>query len=86
MTEELASLHKAFKEIIDQACQLITVGRTHQTSSIKKAVTKNFVILTGKQPCCSLSRCFPVENAKFLRTPTLKKVPYYQNRHKNKMF
>ena len=51
--------------------------------SIKKTVLKNFAIFTGRHLCWSLfliklmdfrHRCFPVNIAKFLRTPILKNI------------
>ena len=61
---------------------------SHWRCSIKKAAPKNFIIFTGKHLCWSLFLiklqacniikkrlqpwCFPVNNAKFLRTPILK--------------
>ena len=56
-----------------------------QRCSVRKGNLKNFPILTGKQqPCWSLfltklhafiiKKCFPVNIAKFLRTPILKNI------------
>ena len=50
---------------------------SHQRCSIRKGVLKNFTKFTGKHLCQSLlkkrfwHRCFPVNFAKFLRTPFL---------------
>ena len=55
--------------------------RNHRRCSIKKAVLKNFAKFTGKQlKACNFikkrlqHRCFPVNIAKFLRTPILKNI------------
>ena len=43
---------------------------SHQRSTVKKGVLRNFVKFTGKRLCQSLwHRCFPVNFAEFLRTP-----------------
>ena len=45
---------------------------SHQRSIVKKGVLRNFVKFTRKRLCQSLwHRCFPVNFAKFLRTPFL---------------
>ena len=58
---------------------------SHQRCSMKNAVLKNFAILTGKHLCWSFfitkfiknrlqHMCFPVNIAKFLRTPILRNI------------
>ena len=57
----------------------MTVGSSHQTCSMKKGVLRDFTKFTGKhrlRPATLLKkrlwhRCFPVNFAKFLRTPFL---------------
>ena len=45
---------------------------SHQRCSVKKSVLRNFAKFTGKHLCQSLwHRSFPVDFAKFLRTPFL---------------
>ena len=62
-----------------------TCRSSHRRCSIKKVVPKNFVIFTGKHLCqifrvCNFikkrlqRRCFPVNIAKFSRTPVLKSI------------
>ena len=53
---------------------------SHRRCSVKKSVLRNFAIFTGKYLCASLylkffqQRYFPVNVAKFLRTPILKNI------------
>ena len=54
---------------------------SHWKFSIKTSVLENFAVVTRKHLCCSLylikffqHRCFPVNVAKFLRTPILKNI------------
>ena len=54
---------------------------SHWKCSIKNAVLMNFAIFRGRNLSWSLYliklfqyRCFPVNNAKFLRTPTFKNI------------
>ena len=64
--------------------------------SAKKAVLKHFEIFIGKHLCCNFiknrlqNRCFSVNIAKFLRTPTLKNIcqrlllsPEYNSAHQS---
>ena len=66
---------------VNLACILYTyiIQKQPPECSVKKAVRKNFVIFTGKSlHVCNFikkrpqHRCFPVINAKILRTPILK--------------
>ena len=66
---------------------MTTSRNSHQSCSLRKGVLRNFVKFTGKHPCRSLffnkvvekelfkkrlwRMCFPVNFAKFLRTPFL---------------
>ena len=53
---------------------------SHRKCLMKKAFLKNFGIFTGKLQTCNLikkrlrHRCFPLNIAKFLRSPILKNV------------
>ena len=48
---------------------------SHRRCSVKKGVLKNFAIFTGKHLRKRLQhRCFPVNIAKYLRTPILMNI------------
>ena len=66
--------------MIEETIFLINIRSSHRMCSIWKGVLRSFVKFTGKHLCQSLSpatllekrlwhRCFPVNIAKFLRTP-----------------
>ena len=49
---------------------------SHRRSSVKEGVLRNFAKVTGKHMCQSLWHwCFPMDFAKFLRTPFLQNTP-----------
>ena len=81
--------HKIF-EPLQIGVKILKTRSSHQKCSIKEAILKNFAIFTGKRPCWSLfltklqtcyfmkrrlhHRYFPMDIAKFLRTPILKNI------------
>ena len=76
------TLINQFKSLLSSPQFSTTLCNTQQNLrrrySIKKAALKNFKIFIGKHLCLShlrlQHRCFPVNIAKFLKTPVLKSI------------